>query len=674
MKRSEKRLREKLLRRAEKLIAAGFSVIPVHGDSAPAEPKKPTIKWRAYQKRIANAAELWSKFDDRARALGVVCGQVSRLLVIDFDDHLRFSQFCRHLPQFARTYVVKTRRGYHLYFLTREKVPSHQFDGGDIKGEGSYVVAPPSVIAGYQYEAVRDCEAIELDKPGLDRILNYFHVNASVHVMPGKVVREARDVDLLSVYRRLVGDMGRNNALYRSASLGRESGMRRDEVGKLLISTHVEEPAAGVHKFESYGERLREARATIGSAFSSFGGGTQAESVLPNSVRERLLTEQRSSVVARFLDILRLAGWQADGYFRLCEAIELGSKYSLDRKSVMAVLTGDVCSFNGRHIISRRYVEYLDIEGLNFRKRGRPVQLVFQVPSVARLLSLLNVTWSPSDRISPEDVKSGHAYRRAVHREYIRRLSPQLPMRVLAERLGVSTRTIRRYNRDLAVRSTACIGRFRLTLESLSCLPQKRRGVKKNATEGYWLEVGESARFPAWRHIGAALLKRGDSPVRVCIRRPSVLRLDGVPRELVRYEKLTAEEFMRVLVFRGEASEGRSVLERAKVFVKQLGRRASRIRYDKVRLSFDSVEGVIADDKVAGTISGYLYAYDEVGDQVRRPARRGVAYRMLKEFGNGNVFLALRDSYSELLLAMARHGMRAGESERSVTLLARAVV
>ena len=76
MKTSEKRLREKLLRRAEKLIAAGFSVIPVHGDSAPAEPKKPTIKWRAYQKRIANAAELWSKFDDRARALGVVCGQV----------------------------------------------------------------------------------------------------------------------------------------------------------------------------------------------------------------------------------------------------------------------------------------------------------------------------------------------------------------------------------------------------------------------------------------------------------------------------------------------------------------------------------------------------------------------------------------------------------------------
>ena len=39
----------------------------------------------------------------------------------------------------------------------------------------------------------------------------------------------------------------------------------------------------------------------------------------------------------------------------------------------------------------------------------------------------------------------------------------------------------------------------------------------------------------------------------------------------------------------------------------------------------------IAEDKVAETIKGYVYAIDDAGVEVRRPARRGVAYRMLKE-------------------------------------------
>ena len=59
------------------------------------------------------------------------------------------------------------------------------------------------------------------------------------------------------------------------------------------------------------------------------------------------------------------------------------------------------------------------------------------------------------------------------------------------------------------------------------------------------------------------------------------------------------------------------------------------------------MSGRIPDDKVAETIGAYLCAHDEQGKEVRRPARRGVAYRMLKEFGNGNVFLALRDVYRE---------------------------
>ncbi|MYI40643.1 MAG: hypothetical protein F4063_01425 [Chloroflexi bacterium] len=73
----------------------------------------------------------------------------------------------------------------------------------------------------------------------------------------------------------------------------------------------------------------------------------------------------------------------------------------------------------------------------------------------------------------------------------------------------------------------------------------------------------------------------------------------------------------------------------------------------------------LADDKIAETINGYLYALDERGQQLRRPARRGIAYRMLKEFGEGNVFLALRDTADEVLVSLARGAERAATARES---------
>jgi len=58
---------------------------------------------------------------------------------------------------------------------------------------------------------------------------------------------------------------------------------------------------------------------------------------------------------------------------------------------------------------------------------------------------------------------------------------------------------------------------------------------------------------------------------------------------------------------------------------------------------------------------------------VRRPARRGIAYRMLKEYGNGNVYLALRSSYKDVMLSMARHAVRAGDADQGLELLARSL-
>ena len=660
-----------LLRKAYELAEAGYSVIPVHGDNAPDEPKKPAIKWRQYQKRSASRSEIAAAFDERFTALGVVCGRVSRLLVIDFDDQRSYRRFCMHLPQYAHTYSVKTRRGCHLYFRSDELVPSHQFDGGDIKGERSYVIAPPSQIRDFKYRATNDLPALHLESGDIDKLLNYFHVSSAVHVLPGRLIRDRSDVDLARLYQRLAVQIGRNNALYRAASIGREGGLALTEVEKRLVPLHVRQPANSAHRREKPDDRLLEAKRSIASAYRSGSFAPASEPGLPNSVRERLLTAQGSSIMPRLLDALRLAGWKADRSFTLSEAVFVARRVGISRKGVLQVLTGDRSIFNGRHIVRRRYVEYLDKRGLNAQKRGRPVQLLFRVPSVGWLLALLKVAWTPSDVVRVGDLRSAKAYRLALHRGYIQRLSPQLPMRQLAERIGASTRTIRRYNRDLRVQSTAFVGRLQMAERTLGCLPKRTRDSERNATAGYWLETAAGARYPAWRHIGAKLLKEAGKAIWLCIRRPSRYSLAAEALPEVEYTAISAETFLQLRQWRGEMVEKPSLPERALGWLRRVKERVAASRYQKLGLCFDTVAERIAEDKVAETISGYLVALDEHGEQVRRPARRGIAYRMLKEFGEGNVFLALRDTAGDLLGSLVRAAERAAQLDDDLLLPAR---
>ena len=65
-------------------------------------------------------------------------------------------------------------------------MPSHQFAGGDIKGERSYVIAEASVIGDVVYKRARREQVMEILKDDVDKLLNYFHVNAGDHRVAGK--------------------------------------------------------------------------------------------------------------------------------------------------------------------------------------------------------------------------------------------------------------------------------------------------------------------------------------------------------------------------------------------------------------------------------------------------------------------------------------------------------
>lgn len=662
---------KRLIKRAKQLAMAGYSVIPVHGDSLPEQPKKPAIRWRKFQKRIPSPAEIESLFPDDVTALGIVCGSVSRLLVIDFDDLLSYRKFCRRFPQHIATYTVKTNRGFHLYFRSERKLPSHQFAGGDIKGERSYVIAAPSQIGDFQYREVKDITPLELSRTELDEVLTFLQSGPAGARIAAPRGGGQEKTDVVALYRRLAKQLGRNNALYRCASVARDEGLVESDVVALLGQAHVWEADRRGVRAESPESRLGEALRTIGSAFKKSQSMSVYGSGIPNSLREFLLQKQRSTVLIRLLEVFRLAKWRESEWFTLGEAIGAAAVFGLNRKSVLDALGGEASVYDGRYIIRRRYVEYLDSRGLKSRGRGRPPQLMYQVPAMGGLVRQLGLTWSPSDRISGEDIRSAHSYRLALHREYLKRLSPEVPKSWLAKRIGVNPRTITRYNRALGVTVVEKVGACPLTRSVLGGLPKRRRQDVKNSTNGYWLELEDGRRFPAWRHIGSWLLKAGNRGVMICLRRPSRYVMSAEDSR-VEYEKMSVSDFVKARAFR-EAGSTDSRVNRAihalVDFVKGRGRSGL---VERVPLFFESVGKQIAPDKVAETIRGYLLAYDRDGRRVERPVKRGIAYRMLKQFGEGNVYLASFEGPGELLYAFAKRALRLGEAPRALELLMRA--
>lgn len=137
------RRRSELHEAARRLCRRGLSVIPVGRD------KKPLVKWERYQKAAADAKQVdewWTRWPDAN--VGVVTGAVSGVVVLDADgDDGRAS--LKALDTLATTPLTKTGRGYHQFFAH----PGANFTIGnraglapglDVRGDGGYVILPPS--------------------------------------------------------------------------------------------------------------------------------------------------------------------------------------------------------------------------------------------------------------------------------------------------------------------------------------------------------------------------------------------------------------------------------------------------------------------------------------------------------------------------------------------------
>ena len=160
----EEKAIEELNRAIEQYIALDFSIIPLLDGE-----KLPQKKWGEYQKRRASAEEIFGWcIEYGIFNIAIVTGGVSKLVVIDCDSSEQREVLRVYIPEISQTSVCKTKRGFHYYFKTNgERVRTQsilvdKIQGGiELKGEGAYVVAPPSTVEGVKREWVVGLEHLQ---------------------------------------------------------------------------------------------------------------------------------------------------------------------------------------------------------------------------------------------------------------------------------------------------------------------------------------------------------------------------------------------------------------------------------------------------------------------------------------------------------------------------------
>lgn len=126
----------------KKYIALGWSIIPVSSKG-----KEPLIPWGEFQQRCANHTELETWFTKWPNMnLGVVTGAISHLVVVDADG----SEGLKSLVQgrLTSSVIALTGKGKQVFYKWTEPVGNSVkklAPGVDIRGDGGFVVVPPSI-------------------------------------------------------------------------------------------------------------------------------------------------------------------------------------------------------------------------------------------------------------------------------------------------------------------------------------------------------------------------------------------------------------------------------------------------------------------------------------------------------------------------------------------------
>jgi len=532
--------------RIQKIVVAitaelACAAIPLTGKRPAASIKR----WRQFIQHLPTARDYdrWFKREQHS-AYGIL--PRNGLFILDFDNQDVYEIFRASFPDAAKTLTVQTRRGVHVYLRTNTDMPSAKFAGGDILSTGRYAVGPGSIIRTddgavflykrTQQQPVRNIP-VEIAQSIVQTLNPAKETRQDTKQAPKHQAKHALEVH----YKTRAPQIGRNNALYEAARSACEQGINQNKTRSELVNLHSTMPASVAHRQETRRQRRQEALRTIASAYKRRTQHKKRQQTgLPNNLREYLLKCNGGRTNAgRLYEAILREGIQPGRHITLKLAEEIGKKYRISERHIREVLRGS----EGQITPEKRLFpigippqmwewDKRDVNRNNSSKnrtsRGRRLQFFFLVPSPEALCEQLSLPVQSWDKLSTEDLSSAAAYRRALHREFIARNQPEQSMAWYAQRLQVSTRTIRRYNHTLNVQKTPIYGYFPLTWHNVDTpdyySPIEKSLSGRQRTPGRWLQRADGRRFPAIKGIALRELAAGAALI-ACRQLPSRLRL-----------------------------------------------------------------------------------------------------------------------------------------------------
>lgn len=170
------------------------------------------------------------------------------LIVIDVDvknnkDGLKSIK--PFLETFPKTFIVKTPNdGFHLWYLVDREIPCkvNLYEGIDIRGEGGYIIAPPSIVNDKEYKII--CNApIAKANDAVYQFLNHKEENKQIHKFSDVIDKGCRNDTLFkmacSLHSKGISNEGILACLLKENEVRCNPSLPEDEVKGIVDSvTH----------------------------------------------------------------------------------------------------------------------------------------------------------------------------------------------------------------------------------------------------------------------------------------------------------------------------------------------------------------------------------------------------------------------------------------------------
>jgi len=511
----------------------GYSIIPLKGGRNRITGKQPKIPWQMYQTQQASAEQIEQWFRGGTSAYGIVCGQVSQLIVIDFDEPDAQAKFIQKFPRLTHTYIVKSggRGTLHFYFEVDFPVKTTKIRGGDLKAEGSYVVGAGSQIAGGKWEVFNDVPLKRITREELDDVMFAFGITRPVISQPStESIPKTNSLNYFtSIYEAFVQQFqSRNEALFRVGCMMRDEGYDFDTVKAVLSQSHVQHPPVTRHRPETTFQRQKEAHLTLRSVFkrparpkSNRLAVKVHASYVPNHLREAILKHKHGTAFLRVYEGLKLVGKSAGARATERDIHTLLASHGIGRRSIRNALTFTPDTDTYTDALDEAMDSKMPIGATNTcvfvptTKRDkspahRPAQ-EYIIPTIGRLLDLFNVKSKGADPITLDDIQSAKTYRSALNRELIRRRAGKYSQAWLAERLRVCVRTLQRYIKLDEIQCQQILYATDITPDNIHQIPPakvlaRRAGI---TIQYCFLQDATGKRYPPIQAIARKLLRQG---------------------------------------------------------------------------------------------------------------------------------------------------------------------